>query len=246
MQRVMAHYYNHTLKTRGKVDTFSIVKFRPRTNGTVNTEEFGLPAEIKTNQPWIGEAPVGDWFYRPGFNYSSTAMIRYIIEAVARDGNAAISVPILPDGSLGAESLKMLKEVGVWMRCNGQAIYGSHAWIRPGEGEIVNGKLKMLPGGKLGGYHANFKFGPQDFRFTIGKDGALYAMCLAVPPAGTQLKITSLGTRENLLENPIAKVTLLGEKGTQLDWKQEQDGLVVTCPDTSDLATALVFRVVTK
>ena len=43
-QRVIADFYNHALKTRGKVDTFSIIKFRPKTNGTVNTEEFGIPA----------------------------------------------------------------------------------------------------------------------------------------------------------------------------------------------------------
>ena len=58
--------------------------------------------------------------------------------------------PLLPDGSLDAGSLKMLKEVGIWMRRNGEAVYGSRAWTTPGEGAIVNGKLKMLPGGGLG------------------------------------------------------------------------------------------------
>ena len=41
MQHVIADFYNKTLERRGKVDTFSIVKFRKKTNGTVNTEEFG-------------------------------------------------------------------------------------------------------------------------------------------------------------------------------------------------------------
>jgi alpha-L-fucosidase len=40
----------------------------------------------------------------------------------------------------------MLKEVGIWMRRNGAAVYGSKAWSIPGEGEIINNKLKMLPG----------------------------------------------------------------------------------------------------
>ena len=154
----MADFYNRTLQRRGEVNTFSIVKFRHKTNGTVNTEEFGVPANIKTDQPWIAEAPVGDWFYAPGFTYNSGMMIRYIIEAIARDGNAALCISILPDGSLDEGSLKMLKEVGVWMRRNGEAVYGSHAWTIPGEGEIVNGKLKMLPGGELGRKHAEFKF----------------------------------------------------------------------------------------
>jgi alpha-L-fucosidase len=79
MPLVMADYYNRTLKRRGEVNTFSIVKFRKKTNGTVNTEEHGFP-NIKTDQPWIGEAPVGDWFYAPNFTYDSGMMIRYLLK----------------------------------------------------------------------------------------------------------------------------------------------------------------------
>lgn len=50
MPLVMADFYNHTLKKRGEVNTFSIVKFRHPTNGTVNTAEFGWPDSINTSQ----------------------------------------------------------------------------------------------------------------------------------------------------------------------------------------------------
>lgn len=242
MQTVIADFYNTTLKRRGKVDTFSIVKFRKRTNGTVTTEEFGIPEHIKTDQPWIAEAPVGDWFYAPNFTYDSGMMIRYIIEAVARDGNACICISLLPDGSLDEGSREMLREVGVWMRRNGEAVYGSRAWKIPGEGEMVNGKLKMLPGGKLERRHANFKFGPQDFRFTIGKDGALYAFCMTVPAPGAELKIKSLGTDAKYLGQSVKSVKLLGHDG-ELQWKQEADGLIITCPAEMPFATAVVFRI---
>jgi alpha-L-fucosidase len=242
MPIVMADFYNRTLQRRGQVNTFSIVKFRKKTNGTVNTEEFGVPANIKTDQPWIGEAPVGDWFYAPGFTYDSGMMIRYIVEAIARDGNAALSIAILPDGSLDEGSLKMLKEVGVWMRRNGEAVYGSHAWTIPGEGEQVNGKLKMLPGGALNRKHAEFKFDAQDIRFTIGKNGALYAFCMNVPKPGMQLKIKSLGTDAKLLDKQVKTVKLLGYMGN-LRWKQEADGLTVTCPSKMSYATSVVFKI---
>ena len=242
MQTVIADYYNRTLKNRGKVNTFSIVKFRNKTNGTVNTEEFGVPANIKTDQPWIAEAPVGDWFYAPGFTYDSGMMIRYIIEAIARDGNAALCISILPDGSLDEGSLKMLKEVGVWMRRNGEAVYGSRSWTIPGEGEQVNGKLKMLPGGALNRRHAEFKFDAQDIRFTIGKNGALYAFCMNVPAPGTQLKIKSLGTSASYWNKPVKMVKLIGYKGN-LNWKQESDGLVITYPAERSFATAVVFKI---
>lgn len=242
MQTVMADYYNRTLKNRGKVNTFSIVKFRKKTNGTVNTEEFGIPANINTNQPWIGEAPVGDWFYAPNFIYDSGMMIRYVIEAIARDGNAAISIAILPDGSLDEGSLKMLKEVGVWMRRNGEAVYGSRAWVIPGEGEMVNDKLKMLPGGGLGRKQAEFKFDAQDIRFTVGENGSLYSFCMNVPEPSTKLIIKSLGTDAKLLDKTIKTVKLLGYEG-KLKWKQEADGLVVSCPADMPFATSVVFKI---
>jgi alpha-L-fucosidase len=243
MQRVIAHYYNRTLERRGRVDTFSAIKFRPRTNGTVNTEEFGIPRDIKTDQPWIAEAPVGDWFYAPDFTYDSGMVICYIIEAVARDGNAGVCVSLRPDGSLETGSTRMLREVGEWMRRNGQGIYGSHAWARPGEGELVDGRLKMLPGGKLGKEQAVFTFRPQDFRFTVGKDGALYAFCLTVPAPGTGLKITSLGAAANLLGKPIKTVTLLGHAGPALAWQQTPDALVITTPAAMPFATAIAFKI---
>ena len=242
MPLVMADFYNRTLQRRKKVNTFSIVKFREKTNGTVNTEEFGVPANIKTDQPWIAEAPVGDWFYAPGFTYNSGMMIRYIIEAIARDGNAALCISLLPDGSLDEGSLKMLKEVGAWMHLNGEGIYGSHAWIIPGEGEIIDGKLKMLPGGALRQKHAEFKFDTQDFRFTVGKNGALYAFCMTVPKPGEQLKIKSLASNANNLEKPVTKMKMLGYKGN-LKWKQEADGLIITCPKTMPFATSTVFKI---
>ncbi|MDN3655171.1 alpha-L-fucosidase [Ferruginibacter paludis] len=242
MQHVIADFYNRTLKRRGVVNTFSIVKFRNKTNGTVNTEEFGVPEKINTDQTWIAEAPVGDWFYAPGFTYNSGMMIRYVIEAIARDGNAALCISILPDGSLDAGSLKMLKEVGVWMRRNGESVYGSRAWTIPGEGAIVDGKLKMLPGGGLTKRQAEFKFDEHDFRFTIGKNNALYAFCMNVPAPGTQLKIKSLGAAAGFPGKTVKNVTLLGYKG-KLQWKQESDGLYITCPATMPFETSIVFKV---
>ena len=242
MQRVIADFYNRTLQNRGKVNTFSIVKFRNKTNGTVNTEEHSIPANIKTNQPWIAEAPIGDWFYSPGFTYDSGMMIRYVIEAIARDGNAALCISLLPDGSINEESQKILKEVGNWMRTNGEGVYGSHAWLIPAEGEMVNGKLKMLPGGALGRKHAEFKFDAQDIRFTVGKNNKLYAFCMNVPAPNAQIKIKSLSTEAKYYGKKVKTVKLLGHKG-KLKWKESADGLVINCPKNMIFATAIVFEI---
>lgn len=243
MQRVIADFYNKTLERRGKVDVFSIVKFRKQTNGTVNTCETGIPGNIKTDQAWIAETPVGDWFYGPNFVYSSDAVIRYLLEIVSRDGAVGVSIPLRPDGSLDEGCVKMLKEVGEWMRINGQGVYGSSAWSVLGEGK--DGKLNVLPGGFIGVNQANHSFYTTDFRFTVGKDGVIYAWCMTVPKAGDKLKIVSLWSDAGIGQKHVTSVELLEEKN-KIEWKQEADGLSIVYPDSAHLKTAVGFRIVCK
>jgi alpha-L-fucosidase len=222
--RVVAHFYNHTLAKRGKVDTFSIIKFHPPCNGIVSTEEGTYPKAVKTDQPWIGENAVGDWFYSPGFTYDAGSVIRCLLEYVSRDGSYAVCVSQQPDGSLDEGSRDMLKGIGDWLRVNGEAIYGSKAWVTFGEGRDDVGNIKTLPEGKLGSKQADFPFGADDIRFTVGKDGSLYAIAMAVPKG--EVRVKSLGSDSKLLDKKITSVALLGSN-TKLDWKQEPDALVI-------------------
>lgn len=239
MQTVMADYFNRQLKYKGNVDGFAIIKFRRPTKGAVNTAEFDFPDSINTSQPWIREAPVGDWFYAPGFTYDSRSMIRFIIEAIARDGNVAINIPMRPDGSLDPECVKMLDEVGEWLSVNGEAVYGSKAWNTLGEGQIINGKLKKLPGGGLGKQHADFKFSASDIRFTVGKNESLYAFCMNVPEADDTVKIKSLAKGMGI---EIKSVQLLGYDST-LDWLQTEESLNIRFPKNLNLMTSAVFKI---
>ena len=168
-------------------------------------------------------------------------MIRYIIEASCRDGNAALNIPMRPDGSIEDACVTMLEEVGEWMQVNGEAVYGSKAWKVLGEGEMKDGKLRKLPGGGLGKHHAEFRFTPQDIRFTVGKNGSLYAFTLSVPEAGQVVRIKSAGKSAGNL-GKVRRVSLLGYKG-KLKWKQTSDALEVTYPATDALKTAAVFRI---
>jgi alpha-L-fucosidase len=240
-QRVIASYYNQALQLHGKTDVFSIVKFHPAgRKGIVTTFEGNYPKDIKTDQAWIGENPVGDWYYGPDFVYSADAVIRFLLECVSRDGCYAVSIPIRPDGSLSPECEQMLKDIGQWMKINSAGIYGSKAWKKLGEGK--DGKLRILPYGKIGKAQADFVFGPEDIRFTVGKDGALYVYCMTVPAAGTTLSVASLGTQTGLLDGPVKSVELLGSKA-KVQWKQETGALQITYPSGIKLKTAACFRI---
>ena len=202
---------------------------------------FLFPDSINASQPWIREAPVGDWFYAPGFTYDSGSMIRFIIEAICRDGNAALNIPMRPDGSIEDACVTMLEEVGQWMQINGEAVYGSKAWVTLGEGEMKDGKLRKLPGGGLGKHHAEFRFTPQDIRFSIGKDGSLYAFTLAVPENNQVVRIKSIGKATGNFKK-VKHVSLLGYNG-KLKWKQTADALEVTYPANTQLKTSAVFKI---
>lgn len=238
MQTVLADYYNRTLQRRGEVNTFSIIKFKKPTNGAVNTAEFAFPDTINTSQSWIREAPVGDWFYSPGFTYDAATLVRFIIEAVSRDGNVALNIPIRPDGSIEQACEEMLKNLGKWLDINGQAIYGSRAWTTLGEGDIVDGKLKTMPGGNITKIHADFPYTSRDIRFTIGKDGLLYIFTMNTPKAKEKLCIKCMA----LGKQKISDVTLLGHNG-KIEWQQTAEGLSIVCPQSLPCPYALTFCV---
>lgn len=239
-QRMIASYFNRTLRQHGQLDTFSITKFHPPCNGIVTTFEASYPGGIKTDQAWIAENAVGDWYWAPGFTYSSKGVILYMLECISRDGCYAVNIPMKPDGSLEPACTQMLQEVGDWMDINGAGIYGSKAWIKLGEGK--DGVLRTLPAGHIGRTQENYVFYPEDFRFTVGQDGCLYAFCMTVPAAETQLAIMSLGADSGLLAEPITSVTLLGYPGT-LAWTQDADALRITLPASMDFHTAIGFKV---
>ncbi len=243
MQRVIAGYYNRALERRGKVDTISIVKFHPPNRGVATTLEGRFPEDIKTDQVWIGENAVGDWFYAPHFTYSARALILYMLEVVSRDGDYAVNISLRPDGSLDEGSRDLLRQVGAWMKNNGEAIYGSKAWVKFGEGTSGAGrKIRTLPPGQLGKAQANFRFGPKDFRFTTGKDGSVYAFALAVPRPGSRITIASFGSNARLLAGPVRSVSLLGSRA-RLTWKQQPDGLEIICPSRLPSNIAIAFKV---
>ena len=236
IQRVLAHYFNRTLERRGSVDTFGIVKFHGPNQGIVTTLENKYPAAVKTDQPWIGEVPVGDWFYDTGFSYDPGMVIRYLLECVSRDGAAAICIALKPDGSLDPGSVTQLQAIGDWMTINSAGIYGSHAWTKYGEGTHTQ------PTGALSSTQASASFDTGDFRFTVGKDGFLYAYCLKVPTAGAKITITSLGTNQTALAGPIQSVSLLGSNAT-LVFTQTATGLSITCPASMPFKTAVGFKI---
>ena len=67
-----------------------------------------------------------NWGYVPNDQYkSSRKIIHSLVEIVAKGGNMLLGIGPKPGGTLPEESVVRMKEIGQWLKINGQAIYGT-------------------------------------------------------------------------------------------------------------------------
>jgi alpha-L-fucosidase len=218
--RVIAHLYNSCMaRNGGQLDAMAFTKGNEDSRAVAVNVESRFPADIKSDCAWQTEVGLGEWFYKAGTFYDSGMVIHQLLEAVSRDGNYAINIPLKPSGGLDPGGLQVLKDMGDWMDVNGAGIHGSSAWDVWGEGQVV------MKSGNLGPEQARTPYTSEDIRFTA-KDGSVYAFLLAWPKNGCAV-IRSLAEGAG----NISRVRLLGSPA-KLVWKQTTNGLVVNLPAT--------------
>ncbi len=74
---------------------------------------------------WEACMTLGDrWGWTRDSAYlSAGTVIRYLVKAVARNGNLLLDVGPDANGELDPQAVQILKEVGTWLKINGEAIY---------------------------------------------------------------------------------------------------------------------------
>jgi alpha-L-fucosidase len=89
--------------------------------------------------PWESCLTMGDqWSFKPNDKYKSThRLIHLLVDIVGKGGNFLLNVGPQPDGELPAEALRRMKEIGAWMKVNGDAIYGTRPIAPYKEGDVV-------------------------------------------------------------------------------------------------------------
>jgi len=105
-------------------------------HGFLTREYTDIPEIIP--QPWESTRGLGFSF---GFNQaederhslSGAALIRLLVDVVAKNGNLLINVGPAADGSIPELQRRVMRELGAWLQANGGAIYGTRPWIRMGE-----------------------------------------------------------------------------------------------------------------
>jgi alpha-L-fucosidase len=230
---LLAHYL-----TQGGRDAEVLNKFAgskqfnfPREFGML-TFEAGRDRPLEVGRPWIDDLSIGtnSWGYIRGLELQKPRdVILGLVDRVSRGGGLLLSLAPMANGEIPGDQQALLREVGDWLRVNGEAIYDTRPWKVYGEGS--NERLMVERNG-----HTVWRFdscNAEDIRFTR-KGANIYAIVMERPADG-KLVIKTLGTM------PVSGVTMLGVG--PVSWTRSPEGLVIQVPVQRPSKYASAFRI---
>jgi alpha-L-fucosidase len=233
LTRFAAFYYNASSQGGATAAVINYKDFAMQENSAVLDLERGQLGAIRS-RPWQTDTSIGNksWGYIQNETFKSPGFILHqLIDVVSKNGNLLLNVGPRSDGTIPDEVQIILREVGSWLRVNGEAIFGTRPWITYGEGptQVVAGSFHDTD---------TQAYTAEDFRFTTNGD-ALYAIELAWPASG-QARIHALGTAA--IAKAVRSIELLGSD-SKLTFEQRSDALYIQLPGRTGGKFAYAFKV---
>ncbi|MBK7554467.1 MAG: alpha-L-fucosidase [Flavobacteriales bacterium] len=132
------------------------------------TPEGHVP-EKDPGVPWETCMPMGtSWSWVPNEQYKSTDdIIRTLVQVVSRGGSLLLNVAPGPDGQLDSTAYMRLKEVGEWLKVNGEAGYLTRA-MAVSSGTLLGGTERVECIRKVGSRATHLH---EDYRFPSDSAG---------------------------------------------------------------------------
>jgi alpha-L-fucosidase len=101
------------------------------------TPENTIPEEAR-DYPWETCMPMASWSYRMKPNWRPTRLIiKNLMQIVSRGGNFLLGFGPGPDGDLHPDAYIHLKNIGDWIKINGEAVYATRTIAPYEEGKTV-------------------------------------------------------------------------------------------------------------
>lgn len=234
LTRFAAFYYNTSLKYGDHVGVINYKDYAIQEHSAVLDLERGQLGEIRPLY-WQTDTSVSNksWGYIKDDTFKTPQfVVQQLIDIVSKNGNLLLNIGPRSDGTIPDEVQAVLRDVGSWLKVNGEAIYGTRPWKMYGEGptKVAAGSFHDTD---TTGYTA------EDFRFT-SKGKTIYAIELGWPTGG-EATIHSLGTT-TMNGQKIGSIVLLG-LDAKLTFQQQPDGLHIQLPRQAPGKYAYAFRV---
>lgn len=236
LQRFAAHYYNRGAAwQRGVVINYKEQAF-PEGTAVFDVERGQLGGIRPLFWQTCTSVAKNSWCYTEQQDYKTArSIIGDLIDIVSKNGTLLLNVGPRADGTIPEQDAAILREIGSWLRVNGEAIYATRPFQVFGEGptEVVEGKFTDTQ---------RAPYTAQDIRFTTTPE-ALYAICLDWPE--TTLTIRTLGSQSSIPAERIESITLLGSDAP-VTWRQDEQGLAIDPPQERPCEHAYTFRLALK
>ncbi len=102
------------------------------TKSKIYAGDFATPEQqvgkFDMENPWETSMTIAtQWAWKPNDKIKSTKeCIHTLLQTVGRDGNLLFNVGPMLDGRIEQRQVDCLKELGDWLKINGEAVYGTH------------------------------------------------------------------------------------------------------------------------